>query len=95
MQKLFEDHVPKYLNQLNNTLLQEEEFKFICGENITIYDISVAGYFHDVILNPKAKYAEKWAAMMESKCPVRVKYYLKDFGEVFKEYLSNRPESIW
>ena len=55
-----DEHLPKYLEDLNKSLAQKPGFKFICGNELTIYDFTVAGYFHNVFLNPNAEFAEGW-----------------------------------
>ena len=95
MKSLFETHVPKYLNELKDTLEQQPGFKFICGDKVTIYDMHVAGYIHNVMLNPKAEFASGWAECMAKHCPERVAQYLQNFREEFKDYLASRPESVY
>ena len=58
MKTLLEIHVPKCLKELAATLEERPDFKFICGDYVTIYDLYVAGYIHNVMLNPSAKFAE-------------------------------------
>ena len=50
--KIMDEYLPKYLEELTRSLAQKPGFKFLCGEELTIYDFTVAGYFHNVILNP-------------------------------------------
>ena len=47
--------MPKCLKDISNILSERPDFKYICGDKITIYDISVAGYIYNVMLNPKAE----------------------------------------
>ena len=95
MKTLFEVHMPKYLQKLEATLDQEPNFKFICGDKVTIYDMAVAGYFHNVVLNPKADHAAGWAECIAKHCSERITRYLQNFREEFNDYLKNRPESIY
>lgn len=53
-------HLPKYMEDLNKTLAEKPSFKFICGNELTIYDFTVAGYFFNVFMNPQAEFAEGW-----------------------------------
>ena len=77
----------KFLKEMEYLLSQKPEFKFICGDKVTIYDMVVAGYMHNVMMNPKAKCAHLWSATMTEQCPDRVKNYLQNFRDEFKEYL--------
>jgi glutathione S-transferase len=66
--------------------------KFICGDNLTVFDIHVGGFFTDLVLNPHNKGAAHWATAWE-KAPDRVKQYVADFKADFGDYFANRPES--
>lgn len=95
IQKLLKLHVPDFLKEMKYYLDQRPEFKFICGDKVTIYDMVIAGYIMNVMKNPKAPFADRWADTMEQHCPERVKTYLQNFGEEFKSYLQGRPESTY
>ena len=60
MEKLMKEHMPRYLNEINKTLEQRPDLKFISGNTVTIYDIYVAGYMHNYIVNPNVSFAEGW-----------------------------------
>ena len=64
--------------------------KYICGDDITIYDFVVAGMFTNFICSPTAKYAELFAEKYAA-APDRVKKYVDDFTAEMKEYLDARP----
>ena len=66
--------------------------KFICGDKLTVYDIEIAGYFTDRILNTHSKGKAYGPAALES-APDKVKQYVKDFQAEFADHLANRPES--
>ena len=66
--------------------------KFICGDTPTIYDISVAGFFFNIALNPFSTGADGWKQAMSQHSTERVNKYLSDFEEVFKEYFDKRPK---
>lgn len=87
MKTLFDYHVPRCLKELGETLDQQPDFKFICGEQLTIYDLYVAGYMHNVMMNPNAKFAAEWAETMAKHCPERVTQYLQNFSDEMKDYL--------
>ena len=46
--------MPIHLELLAKNML---ETKFICGDEITIYDFNIGGLFTNLILNPKSKYS--------------------------------------
>ena len=85
----------KYLENLNKSLAQKPSFKFLCGEELTIYDFTVAGYFYNVVLNPNAEFADDWKKAMKLHCPKRVWKYLNNFGKEMKLYLKKRPASLY
>ena len=85
--------MPNYLEDLNKSLAQKPGFKFLCGEELTIYDFTVAGYFHNVMLNPDAEFADGWAKSMKLHCSKRVWKYLNNFAKEMKMYLKKRPAS--
>ena len=66
--------------------------KYFTGNEITVFDIYIAGFFYNVILNPDAVSAENWKQGMADHSTDRVNQFLKDFGEEFKGYLDNRPK---
>ena len=66
--------------------------KFICGDDLTVFDIQVGGFFTDMVLNKNNKGAVHWAAAME-KAPQRVLTYVADFQAALGDYITNRPES--
>lgn len=62
---------------------------------MTIYDFTVAGYFHNVMLNPQAEFAQEWSKVMKLHCPKRVWKYLNNFGKEMKQYLKKRTPSLY
>lgn len=79
--------VPKFFEKLAELLPSNE--KYICGNKLTIYDCTVGGFFFNIVLNPNAKFADKWAKAWE-KAPQRVKGYAANFGHEMKDYLDER-----
>ncbi len=71
------------------TFFPENGPKFLCGDEVTIYDMSVAGLFTNLVLNPNSKDPELWKKSWENT-PLRIRKYAEDFKEVFKEYLDHR-----
>ena len=88
MDELVTQHTPEYLRKLATCLPDGQ--KFLCGDEVTIYDIQVAGFIINLMTNPKSLDPEKWAKMWETS-PDRVKKYVSDFEAEFKEYLEKRP----
>ena len=64
---------------MNRRLCLNED-KFICGNDITIYDIVVGGFFYNIVLNPNAACAEGWKKAMDDHSTERINKYLNDFG---------------
>ena len=67
--------------------------KYLCGDDLTIYDFLVAGIFTNVVCNPRAKDAALWQKHYEEKGPARVKKYVQDFTDEMKEYLESRVQT--
>ena len=67
--------------------------KFICGDNVTIYDFCIAGFFTDRVLNPNNERTngDAWKAGWNN-APQRVKEYVKAFQEEMADYLKERAE---
>jgi hypothetical protein len=95
VQALLDRHIPEFLKELQYYLDQRPDFKFICGDKVTIYDMVIAGYMYNVMLNPKGNCADIWADTMAKHCPEGVQKYLQNFREDLKEYFQNRPECEW
>ena len=91
--KIWDDVLPAFLKTLDNTLSKNLDDKFLCGNSITVFDIYVAGYFYNVILNPKSEVAAGWTTCMNANSSDAVNAYLNNFEEVFKGYIQNRPQS--
>ena len=89
IQAVIDEWMPKFFEKL--VLFLTADKKFLTGDTVTIYDIQVAGLFPNLICNPNAKDAPKWAAHWE-KAPERVKKYHADFCEDMKAYLDARPQ---
>mmetsp|Transcript_19439 Transcript_19439/g.29883 ORF Transcript_19439/g.29883 Transcript_19439/m.29883 type:complete len:89 (-) Transcript_19439:136-402(-) len=58
MKKLVNDDIPVFLKRLEKLL--EPDSKFICGNEVTIYDFQVGGFFSNTIFNPKNLDPELW-----------------------------------
>lgn len=65
--------------------------KYLTGDAVTIWDIQIAGVFINLLLNPNAKDPEFWKTEW-AKAPERMKKYIADFQEEFKDYLDARPK---
>ncbi len=88
MEELTTKHTPEYFRKLETCL---GDSKFLCGDEVTIYDIQVAGFFTNLVLNPKSKDPALWAKVWENT-PVKIKTYVDNFKAEFKEYLEKRAE---
>ena len=52
------------ITQLDKRLKSYPNDKFFTGNEITVYDIFIAGFFYNVILNPTAIGADDWKEAM-------------------------------
>ena len=86
MEEVFSKDVPNFFTKFETCL---GDSKFLCGDELTVYDFSVGGVFTNLILNPNAKDAEGWKKAFEA-APERVKKYALDFQAAMKEYLDKR-----
>ena len=77
----------KFFDSLTKTCLGDS--KFLCGEKVSIYDFSVAGFFTNMVLNPKSAVAPLWAQVWE-KAPERLQKYISDFQAELCDYLEKR-----
>ena len=64
--------MPIHLELLAKNML---DTKFICGNEITIYDFHIGGLFTNLILNPKSKYSAYFQKSWEN-APAKVKNYV-------------------
>lgn len=91
MEKAVSMYLGPWMDKLEKRLPADK--KYLCGDQLTIYDFTVAGYFTNVICNPHAKEAPLWQQQYEEKAPARVKKYVQDFMEEMKEYLESRVQT--
>ena len=80
------------LKTLDNRLNKYPNDKYFTGNKLTVYDIFIAGFFFNVILNPAAIGSETWKKGMAEHSTERVNQFLNDFKNEFKNYLENRPK---
>ena len=92
---VFNEHLPNMLKVFNKRLMEHEEDRFVCGNDITIYDLYIGAWFVDVFLNPKAQFADGWKKAMEEHSTPRVNKYIEDFKEELAEYLERRPQYVY
>ena len=64
--------MPIHLELLAKNML---DTKFICGNEISIYDFHIGGLFTNLILNPKSKYSAYFQKAWEN-APAKVKNYV-------------------
>ena len=86
-QALLDTHIPALLTTFTEKCLGES--KFLCGEEVTIYDFVCAGGILNSFANPNGRLGAEGKAAWE-KAPERYKKYIADFSEVMKEYLDKR-----
>ena len=67
--------------------------KFVSGDEVTIYDCSICGFFYNLPLNKSVKAADVWKKYFDEKAGPKTKALIQNFTEVFKEYLDKRPDS--
>ena len=94
IKKLTQETIPSqlatYRNQLSN------EYKFLCGDQISIYDFQFAGLFVNLILNrmsnPEISQQEQnyWQYLWTKKTDQRTKKYVTDFQLAMRDYLEER-----
>lgn len=83
--KAVKAHLVPFMEKVAQRL--NPHFKFLCGNELTIYDFTVAGYFTNMICNPNAQEAQIWAEYY-AKGPERVKRYVEEFQKEMHGYLS-------
>jgi len=66
--------------------------KYLCGDSITIYDMTAAGIITNLLTNPSAKDAEFWKTVWAT-APDAVKKYNDDFTAEMKDYLDQRVKT--
>lgn len=66
--------------------------KFLTGEELSIYDFTVGGWFMNLILNPNAKYKAHFDVVWAS-APEKVKTYVNNFAAEMKPYLDSRVQT--
>ena len=77
----------QFLNSLSSKCLGDS--KFLCGDEVTIHDFVVAGFFVNVPLNPNnVKVGPKMMASYEANAPDRLKQYITDFRTAMQAYLA-------
>ena len=89
VKELADKFIPTLFKSLAASLTDDK--KFLTGDTVTIYDITVGGLFTNLICNPKAMDAAMWKTLYDS-APERVKKYVTDFQADMKPYLDGRPE---
>ena len=63
--------------------------KFLCGDTVTQYDMEVAGFFCNMVLNPNSKMVGV-KETYDAHAPDRLKTYVTDFQTDMKDYLDKR-----
>ena len=65
--------------------------KYVVGDQLTIYDFQVAGFFTNVVLNPHSRDYELWQESFKDASP-QIREYVADFQKDMKDYLDDREE---
>merc|ERR1712150_224508 len=81
---------PAFLKTLSDKCLGDS--KFICGDNLTIADFVVGGWFTNVVFNPNRK-TPKFNEAYEKHAPERLKTYNNDFATAMEDYLTARAQN--
>ena len=68
--------------------------KYICGDDLSIYDFVVGGWMLDVCTNPNNQGKEAWDVVFP-QIPERVKQDLADYKAENADYYAKRPESTF
>ena len=91
--EIWHKHLPDFFKKLDSRLKMFPDDKFLCGNEVSIFDIFVAGTILNIFLNPKADRADGWSACMSESSSPAINQYISNFREVMKDYLQNRPQS--
>ena len=92
MKKLYDTQFPEFLETLTRTCLKDD-WKFLSGDTISIYDCVVGGFFANMVENPKSRTHADMKRIFDEKAPDRLKKYVSDFYAEMKVYLDARPEA--
>ena len=68
------------------------ESKFITGDQLSIYDFTVGGWFLNLVLNPNAKYRAHFEVVW-ANAPEKLKTYINNFTAEMKPYLDARVQT--
>lgn len=90
MTNLIQVEFPKLMANLAKCLTPGQ--KFLCGEEVTIYDLQCGGFFVNLVLNPNSHDTEAWT-MAWDEAPLKIKDYVSDFQEDMRHYLDKRPQT--
>jgi len=66
--------------------------KFITGDELSIYDFTIGGWFTNLVLNPNAKYKAHFDTVW-ANAPEKVKAYVNNFVTEMKPYLDSRVQT--
>lgn len=68
------------------------ESKFITGDQVSIYDFTIGGWFLNLVLNPNAKYRAHFEVVW-ANAPEKLKTYINNFIAEMKPYLDSRVQT--
>ena len=77
------------MDLLNSRLSADK--KYLCGDELTIYDFFTAGFIVNFMTNANARNADILKPVWDA-APERVKKYHDDFMEEMKEYMDARDK---
>jgi hypothetical protein len=72
-----------------------EKTNFYGGNKVSRHDIMIGTFFYTFFLSSGDVHRITIAQKFIDSSPARVKKFITDFGEFFKEYLSRRPPSTF
>lgn len=88
LQEAINTYIPGWFKKVAERL--PENARFLTGDELTIYDFTVAGILVNLICNADARDSAMWQKVWNDDAPERVKQYYKDFCKEMEGYLTER-----
>jgi glutathione S-transferase len=83
---LLDKHLPNFLKTFNDNCLTEGS-PYLCGDQISVYDLRIASFFFDFMLNKGSEVAVNTMEIYRDKSPERLKSYVSRLYDRIKPYL--------